>query len=78
MERAMGKINFLRRGIILILIGSLVLIVGLALYFELNTGATFRNITIGFSIPFFFIGFLLLRWHSTSKRKKQEPSSQTT
>lgn len=78
MVRAIGKINFLRRGIILILIGSLVLVVGLAFYFELNAGTTFRNIIIGFSLPFFFIGFLLLRWHSTSKRKKQEPPSQTT
>jgi preprotein translocase subunit SecG len=78
MERATGKIDFLQRGIISILIGWLVLIVGLALYFELDTGVTFLHIIIGLSIPFFFIGFLLLRWHSTSKRKKQEPSSQTT
>jgi hypothetical protein len=61
MERAMGKISFLQRGVILVLIGSLILMVGLALYFELNTGTAFRNITIGFSIPFFFIGFLFLR-----------------
>jgi energy-coupling factor transporter transmembrane protein EcfT len=56
MERAMGKINFLRRGIISILIGSLVLVVGLAFYFELNAGTRFLIIILGFSLPFFFIG----------------------
>jgi len=41
MESAMGKINFLRRGLISILVGSFVLVVGVTLYFILNTGTRF-------------------------------------
>ena len=75
----MGKINFLRRGLISILVGSFVLVVGVALYFILNTGTRFLIIILGFSIPFLFIGSLLLRWHYASrKRKRQEPSLQIT
>jgi peptidoglycan/LPS O-acetylase OafA/YrhL len=79
MESAMGKINFLRRGLISILVGSFVLGVGVALYFILNAGTTFLYVILGFSVPFFFIGSLLLRWHfANRKRKRQEPSSQIT
>jgi hypothetical protein len=77
MESAMGKINFLRRGLISILVGSFVLVVGVTLYFILNTGTTFLYVILGFSVPFFFIGSILIRWHFASrKRKRQEPSSQ--
>jgi len=79
MESEMGKINFLRRGLISILVGLSVLVVGVALYFILNAGTRFLIIILGFSFPFFFIGSLLLRWHFASrKRKRQEPSSQIT
>jgi len=75
----MGKINFLRRGLISILVGLSVLVVGVALYFILNAGTRFLIIILGFSVPFFFIGFLLLRWHyANRKRKRQELSSQIT
>ena len=75
----MGKINFLRRGLISILVGSFVLVVGVALYFILNAGTTFLYVILGFSGPFFFIGSILIRWHLASrKRKRQEPSSQIT
>jgi hypothetical protein len=77
MESAMGKINFLRRGLISILVGSFVLVVGVTLYFILNTGTRFLHVILGFSVPFFFIGSILIRWHFASrKRKRQEPSSQ--
>ena len=76
MEHAIGKVNFLRRGIILISIGLFILVVGVALYLELNTGTRFLMIVLGFSTPFFFIGSLLLRWHyANRKRKIQKPSS---
>ena len=79
MQRAIEKINFFRRGIISILIGLFILVVGAALYLELNTGTRFLIIILGFSIPFFFIGSLLLRWHyANRKRKRQEPSLQIT
>jgi hypothetical protein len=79
MEHAIGKVNFLRRGIISISIGLFILVVGVALYLELNTGIGFLTIILGSSTPFFFIGSLLLRWHyATRKRKIQNPSSQTT
>jgi len=79
MERAIGKINFLRRGIIAILVGSFILVVGVALYLKLNTGTRFLTIILGFSGPFFFVGALCFRWHYTSrKRKIQKPSSQIT
>ena len=79
MERAIGKVNFLRRGIISILIGSFILVVGAALYLELNTGTRFLIIILGFSIPFLFIGSLLLRWHyANHKRNVQKPSPQMT
>ena len=75
----MGKINFLRRGLISILVGSFVLVVGVALYFILNAGTTFLNVILGFSVPFFFIGFILIRWHFTNrKRNSQKPPSQIT
>jgi hypothetical protein len=74
MERAIGKINFLRRGIIVILVGLFILVVGVALYLKLNTGTRFLTIILGFSTPFFFIGVLLLRWHyANRKRKIQNP-----
>jgi Flp pilus assembly protein TadB len=79
MESAMGKINFLRRGLISILVGSFVLVVGVALYFILNAGTTFLYVILGFSVPFFFIGSILIRWHfANRKRKRQKPSSQMT
>jgi hypothetical protein len=79
MESAMEKINFLRRGLISILVGSFVLVVGVALYFILNAGTTFLYVILGFSIPFFFIGSILTKWHfANRKRKRQEPSSQIT
>jgi len=75
----MEKINFLRRGLISILVGSFVLVVGVALYFILNAGTTFLYVILGFSVPFFFIGSILIRWHlANRKRKRQEPSSQIT
>ncbi len=75
----MGKINFLKRGLISILIGSFVLAVGVALYFILNAGTTFLYVILGFSVPFFFIGSILIKWHfANRKRKRQEPSSQIT
>ena len=79
MQRAIEKINFLRRGIISILIGLFILVVGAVLYLELNTGTRFLIIILGFSIPFFFIGSLLLRWHyGNHKRNGQKPSPQIT
>jgi len=69
MERAIGKVNFLRRGTISISIGLFILVVGLALYLELNTGTRFLIIIIGFSTPFFFIGSLLLRWHYANRAR---------
>jgi len=79
MERAIGKINFLRRGIITILVGLFILVVGVVLYLELKTGTRFLIIILGFSGPFFFIGALLLKWHyANRKRKMQKPSSQIT
>ncbi len=79
MERAIGKVNFLRRGIISILIGLFILVVGVVLYLELNTGTRFLIIILGFSTPFFFIGSLVLRWHYANRKKKiQKLSSQTT
>jgi hypothetical protein len=79
MERAIGKVNFLRRGILSILTGLFILVVGVVLYLELNTGTRFLIIILGFSTPFFFIGSLLLRWHyANRKRKIQKPSSQIT
>jgi len=79
MQHAIEKINFLRRGIISILIGLFILVVGAALYLELNTGTRFLIIILGFSIPFFFIGSLLLRWHyANHKRNGQKPSPQMT
>ena len=75
MQRAIEKINVLRRGIVSILIGLFILVVGAALYLELNTGTRFLIIILGFSIPFFFIGSLLLRWHCANrKRNGQKPS----
>ena len=75
----MGKINFLRRGLVSILVGSSVLAVGVALYFILNAGTTFLYVILGFSVPFLFIGSLLIKWHfANRKRKRQEPSSQIT
>jgi hypothetical protein len=71
MERAIGKINFLRRSIISILVGSFVLVAGVALYLELNIGTRFLVIVLGFSTPFFFIGSLLLRWHYANRKKIQ-------
>jgi hypothetical protein len=79
MQHAIEKVNFLRRGIISILIGLFILVVGAALYLELNTGTRFLIIILGFSIPFFFIGSLLLRWHyANRKRNGQKPSPQIT
>jgi len=79
MQRAIEKINFLRRGIISISIGLFILVAGVALYLELNTGTRFLIIILGFSIPFFFIGSLLLRWHyGNHKRNGQKPSPQIT
>ena len=75
----MGKINFLRRGLVSILVGSSVLAVGVALYFILNAGTTFLYVILGFSVPFLFIGSLLIKWHfANRKRKRQETSSQIT
>jgi hypothetical protein len=77
MERAIGKVNFLRRGIISILIGLFILVVGVTLYLRLNTGTRFLIIILGFSTPFFIIGSLLLIWHyANRKRKIQKPPSQ--
>jgi hypothetical protein len=79
MERAIGKVNFLRRGILSILTGLFILVVGVVLYLELNTGTRFLIIILGFSTPFFFIGSLLLRWHYANRERKiQKPSSQIT
>jgi len=74
MESPMGKINFLRRGLISILVGSFVLAIGVALYFILNAGTTFLYVILGFSVPFLFIGSILIKWHfANRKRKRQEP-----
>ena len=75
-ESEMGTINFLRRGLVSILVGLSILVVGVALYFILNTGTRFLIIILGFSTPFFFIGSLLLRWHyANHKRNGQKPST---
>jgi len=75
----MEKINFLRRGLISILVGSFVLAAGVALYFILNAGTTFLYVILGFSVPFLFIGSILIKWHfANRKRKRQEPSLQIT
>jgi hypothetical protein len=79
MESATGKINFLRRGLISISVGSFVLAVGVALHFILNAGTTFLYVILGFSVPLFFIGSILIKWHfANRKRKRQGPSSQIT
>lgn len=60
----MGEsINFRVRGIILLAVGFIILIAGVSLHFELNTGTSFPSAVLGCSIPFFFIGGLLLRAH---------------
>lgn len=70
----MGKISFLKRGLISMLVGSFVLVVGVALYLTLNAGTTFLYVTLGFSVPFFFIGSILIRWHFADlRRKRHEP-----
>ncbi len=79
MESEVGKVNFLRRSIISILAGSFILVAGVVLYLELNTGTRFLIIILGFSTPFFVIGALLLRWHyANRKRKIQKSSSRMT
>ena len=70
------RINFLRRGIISILIGLFILVVGAALYLELNTGTRFLIIILGFSIPFLFIGSLLLRGHYGNRKRNGQKHSQ--
>ena len=67
----MGKINFLRRGFISILVGSFVLVVGMVLYFILNAGTRFLYVILGFSVPFFFIGSILIRWHFANRKRKR-------
>ena len=77
MERVIGKINFFRRGIISILVGLSILVVGVIIYLELNTGTRFLFIILGFSTASFFVGAFLLRLHyAERKRKIPKPSSQ--
>jgi len=57
------SINFRVRGIISLAVGFIILIAGVSLYFKLNTGTSFLSAVLGFSIPFLFIGGLLLRAH---------------
>jgi hypothetical protein len=56
------------------MIGLLILVVGVvALYVKL-IGTTLLPFILGFSIPFLFIGFILIRWHFvTLKKKRQTP-----
>jgi uncharacterized Tic20 family protein len=62
------SINFRLRAIILLIIGFVILIAGVSLYFKLNTGTSFLSAVLGFSIPFFFLGGLLLRAHLRVKK----------
>lgn len=66
------RINFRLRGFVVLIVGFLILIVGSALYFSLDAGTDFIGVVIGLFIPFFFIGFLLLRAHYRAK-KGQSP-----
>ena len=68
------SINFRVRAITTLIIGFVILVVGLALYFQLNAGTTFFSVVLGLAIPFFFIGGLLLRAYHRVK-KGQPPFS---
>ncbi len=65
-----ANINFRARGIITLIIGFAIFIVGVALHFSLNAEPTFLSVVLGFSVPFFFIGCLLLRAHIRVKKGK--------
>lgn len=60
--------DFRVRGIVSLAVGFIILIAGVSLYFKLNTRTSFLSAVLGFSIPFFFIGGLLLRAHVRVKK----------
>ena len=66
------NINFRVRGIIALVTGFATFAFGVALYFSLNSEPTIISVVIGFSVPFFVIGGLLLRAHYRVK-KGQSP-----
>jgi hypothetical protein len=70
----MEKINFRLRGIISLVTAFIILVTGVSLYFKLNAGTGFLSAVLGLSVPFFFIGGLLLRAHLRVK-KGQPPFS---
>jgi len=74
MSSTIGQIDFLLRGIISLIVGLIILVVGVLAFYGKLIGTTLIPIIMGFSLPFFFIGFILIRWHSANlKRKRQKP-----
>jgi hypothetical protein len=79
MSSSIGQISFLLRAIISFIIGLIILVVGVAALYVKLIETTLLPFILGFSIPFFFIGFILIRWHfATLKKRRQNPSSQVT
>ena len=69
-----GRISFLLRTIISFMIDLIILVVGVVALYAKLIGTTLLPFILGFSIPFFFIGFILIRWHfATLKKKRQNP-----
>lgn len=68
----MQKINFRLRGTILIILGIIVLVTGIFLYYQLNVGKSLFSTIMGITIPLFVIGYLLIR-ASIRVKKGQSP-----
>jgi hypothetical protein len=61
------------------MIDLIILVVGVVALYAKLIGTTLLPFILGFSIPFLFIAFTLIRWHfATLKKKRQNPSSQVT
>jgi len=55
------------------MIGLIILVVGVAALYVKLIGTTLLPFILGFSIPFFFIGFILIRWHFAPLRRGDRP-----